>query len=100
MYFIEKIGKTIMLIIMSPMLRDDPKSTKETASKMFWSVLKDIWTNKIKEQSMRRDGRDVFFRQLNLDKSVMKVVSAFIEIKQEMLKEDTDAYTNGKEYKA
>jgi len=49
MYFIEKIGKTIMLIIMSPMLRDDPKSTKETASKMFWSVLKDIWTNKIKE---------------------------------------------------
>jgi len=49
---------------------------------------------------MRRDGRDVFFRQLNLDKSVMKVVSAFIEIKQEMLKEDTDAYTNGKEYKA
>ena len=49
---------------------------------------------------MAQDGRDTFFRSLNLDKSVMKVVSAFIEIKQEMLKEDTDAYTNGKEYKA
>jgi hypothetical protein len=47
---------------------------------------------------MRRDGRDVFFRQLNLDKVTMKVVTSFVDIKQEMLKEKTDAYSNGKIY--
>lgn len=47
---------------------------------------------------MRKDGRDVFFRQMSLDKYDKKVVRAFVEIKNEMLKEDTDAYTNGKVY--
>lgn len=45
---------------------------------------------------MRRDGRDTFFRQMNLDKQDMKLISAYLEIKQEMMKENTDAYTNGK----
>jgi hypothetical protein len=45
---------------------------------------------------MRRDGRDTFFRQMNLDKHDMKIISAYLEIKQEMMKENTDAYTNGK----
>ena len=47
---------------------------------------------------MAQDGRDAFFRSLNLDKSYMKVISAFIEIKSEMMKEDTDSYSNGKKY--
>jgi hypothetical protein len=47
---------------------------------------------------MRRDGRDTFFRQMNLDKQYMKFISAYLEIKQEMMKENTDAYTNGKVY--
>jgi hypothetical protein len=49
---------------------------------------------------MYKDGRDSFFRNLNLDKKDMKVISAFVEIKREMLKEKIDDYSNGKEYKA
>jgi len=45
---------------------------------------------------MRKDGRDKFFRQLDLDKEQMKVVRAFIDIKGEMLKERNDDYSNGK----
>jgi hypothetical protein len=48
---------------------------------------------------MRKDGRDVFFRQLNLDKTTMKVVSAFVDIKQEIINETNDDYINGKIYK-
>ena len=47
---------------------------------------------------MRKDGRDVFFRNLNLDKSVMKIISGFIQIKQDMMNEDKDTYVNGKTY--
>jgi len=47
---------------------------------------------------MHRDGRDIFFRQMNLDKQDMKFISAYLKIKQEMMKENTDAYTNGKIY--
>ena len=46
------------------------------------------------------DGRNEFFRVLNLDKNDKKLLSTYIAIKTEMMKEDTDAYTNGKEYKA
>ena len=45
---------------------------------------------------MRKDGKSTFFRQLNLDKKVKRLISAFVEIKEKMLKEDIDAYSNGK----
>jgi len=47
---------------------------------------------------MRKDGRSSFFRQMSLDKKDMQLISAFIEVKNEMMKEDTDAYNNGKQY--
>ena len=47
---------------------------------------------------MAQDGRDTFFRSLNLDKSIMQTISAFIDIKNEMMKEDTDSYSNGRKY--
>lgn len=43
----KKIFFTLSMIIMSPMLRDDPKSTEKSASKMFWKTLKDLWANKL-----------------------------------------------------
>ena len=43
-----------------------------------------------------RDGRNAFFRNLLLDKKVKQLISEFIEVKNEMMKEDTDAYSNGK----
>lgn len=45
---------------------------------------------------MQRDGRNVFFRKINLNKDVMKLLSWFIDIKQEMLNEKNDSYENGK----
>ena len=45
---------------------------------------------------MNRDGRNSFFRQLNLDKKDKQIISAFVEIKTKMLKETTDTYVNGK----
>jgi len=45
---------------------------------------------------MQRDGRNSFFRQLNLDKKVMKILQSFREIKQQMQKEVKDTYVNGK----
>lgn len=41
----EKLQMTFGAIIMSPMLFDDPKATKDTAKKTFWGVLKKIWFN-------------------------------------------------------
>ena len=43
-----------------------------------------------------RDGRNEFFRFLNLDKQDKKLLSTYIEVKQEMMKENHDNYTNGK----
>jgi len=43
-----------------------------------------------------RDGRNEFFRVLNLDKNDKKLLSTYIEVKQEMMKENHDNYTNGK----
>ena len=43
MSFGQKIIATISLVIMSPMLRDDPKSTEQTAKKMFWEAFRMIW---------------------------------------------------------
>ena len=45
---------------------------------------------------MQRDGRNSFFRQLNLDKKVMKILQSFREIKEKMLKDKVDSYINGK----
>ena len=45
---------------------------------------------------MNRDGRNKFFRNLNLDKKVKQLISEFIEIKTKMLKEVSDEYQNGK----
>ena len=45
---------------------------------------------------MNRDGRNKFFRQLNLDKKVKQLISEFIEVKTKMLKEVSDEYQNGK----
>ena len=43
-----------------------------------------------------RDGRNEFFRVLNLDKNDKKLLSTYIAIKQEMMRENHDNYTNGK----
>jgi len=45
---------------------------------------------------MSRDGRDKFFRQMNLDKHDMRIISAYLEIKEQMMKEKTGNYINGK----
>ena len=45
---------------------------------------------------MNRDGRNQFFRVLNLDKNDKKLLSTYINIKQEMMKENHDSYSNGK----
>jgi hypothetical protein len=45
---------------------------------------------------MRGDGRNSFFKNLNLDKDIKKLCSWFIEIKSEMMKEHTDNYSNGR----
>ena len=45
---------------------------------------------------MNKDGRNSFFSKLKLDKKDMQLISAFVEIKDKMLKEDIDAYSNGK----
>ena len=45
---------------------------------------------------MNRDGKNKFFRQLNLDKKVKQIISEFIEVKNKMLKEVSDTYQNGK----
>lgn len=45
---------------------------------------------------MRGDGRNVFFRQTNLDKHDMQFITAYLKIKQEMMKEKSDSYINGK----
>jgi hypothetical protein len=46
-----------------------------------------------------RDGRNEFFRVLNLDKQDKKLISTYIDIKKELMKENTDNYTNGKKSK-
>jgi len=43
-----------------------------------------------------RDGRNEFFRVLNLDKNDKKLLSTYIAIKTEMMKEDKDSYNNGR----
>jgi hypothetical protein len=43
-----------------------------------------------------RDGRNEFFRVLNLDKNDKKLLSNYITIKNEMMKEVKDSYNNGK----
>ena len=48
---------------------------------------------------MNRDGRNKFFRNLNLDKKDKQLISEFIEIKTKMLKEVSDEYQNGKIFK-
>jgi hypothetical protein len=45
---------------------------------------------------MKGDGHNQFFKHCNFDKYDMQLINAFLEIKQEMLNEDSDAYTNGK----
>jgi len=43
-----------------------------------------------------RDGRNIFFRQLNLEKNDKKLLSTYIEIKNIMLAEKDDGYSNGR----
>ena len=45
---------------------------------------------------MRGDGRSTFFRQMNLEKHDMQIISFYMKIKQEMMKEKSDKYINGK----
>jgi len=45
--FLDKIKLTFSAFMMRPMLRDDPKSTKESANKMFWHSIKEIWKGNI-----------------------------------------------------
>ena len=47
---------------------------------------------------MNKDGRNAFFRNLELDKNDKKLLSTYINIKQEMMKEKVDSYENGKKY--
>lgn len=43
-----------------------------------------------------RDGRNEFFRKLDLEKNDKKLLSTYIAIKNEMIKENKDSYTNGR----
>ena len=45
---------------------------------------------------MQRDGRNQFFRNLNLEKNDKKILSIYIEIKNIMLAEKDDGYSNGR----
>jgi hypothetical protein len=48
---------------------------------------------------MRGDGRVEFFRKLDVDKDMMKLLCSFRELKTSMLKDCKDSYFNGKIYK-
>lgn len=43
----DKIFYTLSMIMMKPMLRDNPKSTQKSANKIFWEALKKLWKNEI-----------------------------------------------------
>jgi hypothetical protein len=47
--FFNKVGLTFNMLIMSPMLGDDPKSTSESRKKIFWNTLKQVWSGKLNE---------------------------------------------------
>ena len=47
---------------------------------------------------MRGDGRVQFFRSCNFDKKTMRLLIAFRDLKEKMLKETDDQYSNGKVY--
>jgi len=43
-----------------------------------------------------RDGRNEFFRNLSLEKNDKKLLSNYITIKNDMLREKVEEYSNGK----
>ena len=45
-----KIFYTFSLIIMSPMLRDDPKSIEKDAKRSFWTMMKKLWNNELDKE--------------------------------------------------
>ena len=52
---------------------------------------------KKKEQEQNvRDGRNEFFRNLSLEKNDKKLLSNYITIKNDMLREKVEEYSNGK----
>jgi len=46
-----------------------------------------------------RDGRNEFFRYMDIDVKTMKLLYAFQVIKRQMINDDKDDYLNGKIYK-
>jgi hypothetical protein len=47
---------------------------------------------------MRGDGRNNFYRSCNFDKKTKRLLMNFREIKDEMLNEGDEEYSNGKVY--
>lgn len=46
----KKLFYTFSMIMMSPMLRDDPKSTEKEAKKTFWGMMKKLWNNELDKE--------------------------------------------------
>lgn len=47
---------------------------------------------------MRGDGRVEFFRRCNFDRTTVKLLMSFRELKEEMMNEGDEDYSNGKVY--
>jgi hypothetical protein len=45
-----KLYYTFAMFMMSPMLRDDPKSTEASAKRTFWDTLKKLWRNELDKE--------------------------------------------------
>ena len=47
---------------------------------------------------MRGDGRNAFFRSCSFDRKTIRLLMAFRDLKEEMLNEGDEDYSNGKVY--